>query len=227
MITVSLGGTEAVFALTDTPQSITSTFGKEAETVHNFTWITSKDINSGVIEYCAKDEFAGFNQKNIQTAVASSYGTNTDTDSRMVHKVELRDLKPGTDYVYHVGITGSYGPQGVFRTAGNEPYGFSFINITDTQGSTSKDYAIWKNTLDVALGKVPQARFLIHTGDMVDDGQKISQWNLFTGAVANELINLPIVPTLGNHDVLNSNNNNTCGDYKQVHNSGTAKRPGK
>jgi len=51
LVTVSIGGTEAVFALTDTPQSITSTFGKDAETMHNFTWITSKDINNGVIEY--------------------------------------------------------------------------------------------------------------------------------------------------------------------------------
>src|SRR5665647_532496 len=209
LVTVSIGGTEAVFALTDIPQSITSTFGKEAETMHNFTWITSKDINNGVIEYCVKDEFTVFEQKNIQTAVALSYGTNTDTDARMIHKVELRNLKPGTDYVYRVGATGSYGPQGVFRTAGNEPDGFSFLNITDTQGSTAKDYAVWKNTLDKALSKFPQARFLIHTGDMVDNGQKISQWNMFTGAVVNELMNFPIVPTLGNHDVLNSNNTNT------------------
>src|SRR5660397_196392 len=92
LVTVSFGGTEAVFALTASPQSITSTFGKEAETMHNFTWTTSKDINSGVIEYCAKDEFAGFGQKNIQTEVASSYGTNTDTDARMIHKVELMNF---------------------------------------------------------------------------------------------------------------------------------------
>src|SRR5665647_2256879 len=180
LVTVSVSGNEVVFALTDTPQSITSTFGKEAETMHNFTWITSKDITSGVIEYCAKDEFTGFGQKNIQTAGASSYGTNTDTDARMIHKVELRNLNSGTDYVYRVGTIWSYGPQGVFRTAGNEPNGCSFLNITDTQGYTAKDYAIWENTIDKALNNFPQARFLIHTGDMVDDG-KISQWNLFTG----------------------------------------------
>ncbi len=79
LVTVSFGGTEEVFALTASPQSITSTFGKEAGTMHNFTWITSNDINSGVIEYCAKNEFTGFGQKNIQTAVASNYETNTDT----------------------------------------------------------------------------------------------------------------------------------------------------
>lgn len=209
IFTLINGVSESTFAQTAQPQNITNSFGKEAETEHNFTWVTSSDIKESVIEYCIKDEFAGFDKNNIKIATAAGYEATTDLDKREIHKVELVDLKPGTDYVYRVGTLGNYSPQGIFRTAGNEPSGFTFLNITDTQGSTARDYAVWKNTLDKALAKFPQVRFLIHTGDMVDDGQKISQWDLFMGAVTNELIKLPIAPAVGNHEVLNKNKTNS------------------
>lgn len=44
---------------------------------------------------------------------------------------------------------------------------------------------------------------------MEDCGQKINQWNLFTNTVSNELMSLPIVPTMGNHDAINNNNTNS------------------
>lgn len=185
-----------------------SNFGKDPGTGRNFTWITSSATKSGVIEYCAKDKFNGSDKNNIIKVAAKSYETKTDLDKRAIHKVELVDLKPGTEYVYRVGSTGCYSPQGVFRTAGQVTDGFTFINITDTQGTSAGDYAVWKNTLDKALGKFPDARFLIHTGDMVDDGQRIKQWDLFTNAVGNELMNLPIAPTVGNHEMLNNNKTN-------------------
>ena len=215
LFTVNISSGGPAFALSIQPQSVTSTFGRDAETAHNFTWVTSPDIKVGVIEFCEKAEFKGFDRNPIQSKEATSVVTKTDSDIRMIHKVELSNLKSGTQYVYRVGTDGSYSEQGEFWTAGNESLetgnpssGFTFINITDTQGTTARDYALWKNTLDKALDQFPQARFLIHTGDMVDDGQKISQWNLFLGAAANELLNLTIAPAPGNHDVLNKNTTN-------------------
>lgn len=209
LVSTLLAGTyETVFAQTAVPKSVISNFGKDPETGRDFSWVTSSATKGGVIEYCAKDKFNGFDRNNIIKVTAQSYETKTDLDRRAIHKVELVDLKPGTDYVYRVGSIGCFSPQGVFRTAGQETGGFTFLNITDTQGTTAGDYAIWKNTLDKALGMFPNARFLIHTGDMVDDGQRINQWDLFTGAAGNELMNLPIAPVVGNHEMLNNNKTN-------------------
>lgn len=197
------------FAQASAPQRITNNFGKEAETSRNFTWSTEATIQTGLIQYCALDQFFGFDKDNIETVESQNYETQTDLYQSITHKVELVGLNPGTDYVYRVGSNESFSAQGHFRTAGNEPSGFTFIGVTDTQGSNDNDYAVWKKTLAAALSKFPDARFLVHTGDMVDDGQKINQWNLFQGAVANELMNLPIAPAVGNHDVFNGNKTNS------------------
>ena len=190
--------------------SVINNFGKDPATDRNFTWITSPSNKTGLIEYCPKSEFKKFSSSNITKAAATSYKVKTDTDNRMVHKVSLNKLKPGTEYIYRVvNQPDLFSAQGTFKTAEKELNQFTFIQITDTQGSDEKDYKLWKNTLIKALETFPDARFLLHTGDMVDDGQKINQWDFFANAVKPQLMNIPIVPAVGNHDAMNKNKTNT------------------
>ncbi len=203
------GATLTTAGLTKAPQYITNNFGENSSSQHNFTWETSLEIKTGGIEYCLKDQFSGFEKSNISKIVSTNYLDYTDVGNREIHKVEVGNLQAGKEYVYRVGSKGFFSSQGTFRTSGIDKSGFTFINITDTQGSNTKDYSIWKNTLDMALAKFPNTRFLVHSGDMVDDGQLINQWDMFTGAVSKEIINLPIAPVVGNHEVLNKNNTNT------------------
>lgn len=198
-----------VLALNTLPASIVNSFGKDPGTERNFAWFTSPTVKNSMIEYCAADRFAGFDKGNISRKVAYRYETKTDRDTRTIHKVELKNLKPGTEYVYRVGSKlGSFSPLGAFSTADPSHDSFTFVNITDTQGITAKDYAVWKNTLDKALAKFPGTRFVLHTGDLVDEGHKISQWDLFAAAAKSELMKLPIAPAVGNHDAFNRNNSN-------------------
>lgn len=209
-LTVFVSSPVISLALNSIPVNIVNNFGLDPKTEHNFTWASSIPVKNGILEYCKKEIFSGFDKLNIIKVSAVNYVTMTDQGKRAIYKVELKNLLPGTDYVYRVGLgTGNYSSQGSFRTAEQTIDSFTFINITDTQGTTAKDYSLWKNTLDKALHNFPTARFLIHTGDMVDAGQYISQWNLFTGAVKSELLNLSIVPVVGNHEVMNNNKTNT------------------
>jgi predicted ester cyclase len=122
------------------------------------------------------------------------------------------------EYVFRVGNgTDSFSSQGAFKTAEQDLNRFTFINITDTQGVTARDYAKWKDILDKALIKFPDARFLLHSGDMVDEGHKIAQWDLFAGAVKDEFMKLPIMPAVGNHEAFNKNGTNP--DVKNFTNS--------
>ena len=206
---MSISINTTVYAKTSKPQNITSTFGKEAKSEHNFTWVTNTGVEEGRIEYCERVEFKDFESENIIRVLANSYETKTNNDKRVIHKVELKNLKGNTDFVYRVGIDGNFSNKGFFSTSGKEPLGFTFINITDTQGDNSKHYDIWKNTLEKAVEKFPKAKFIVHTGDLVDNGSKIKQWDFFFGAVQNKLMNLPIAPAVGNHDILNKNSSNT------------------
>lgn len=175
--------------------------------------MTSAKIETGVVEYCETSSFQGFDKPNVIRVAARSYITNTDAEQRAVHKAQIENLKPGASYTYRIGSDkGGFSPQGAFKTAEESLNNFTFINITDTQGGSSKDYAVWKNTLDKALGRFPGARFLLHTGDMVDVGQDISQWDMFTKAVQPELLNLPLLPAIGNHEAINKNGTNN--DFK-------------
>jgi hypothetical protein len=200
---------EAASDQTAIPKSIINTFGKDPATGRCFTWNTSTAVKKGVVEYCVKDEFKGFYKSNILRVAARSYEVKNDLDKREIHKAELKNLKSGTEYVYRVGYTNGYSEKGTFKTAERDLKSFTFINITDTQGVAVGDYAKWKNILDKALEKFPNARFLVHTGDMVDNGDKTNQWDNFASAAKSELMNLSIVPVVGNHDVLNKNLTNS------------------
>ena len=190
------------------PFSITTNFGEDPGTGCNFTWFTSKPVKTGFVEYCKRKDFVGFDKSNIVRVEAKSTARKTDIDNRTIYKAAVNHLLPGTEYVYRVGSYGGYSAQGTFTTAGSDPGGFTFLNITDTQGGSARDYGVWKNTLDKALSKFPDARFLVHTGDMVDAGYLAKQWDMFVGAVQGELLNLPILPVVGNHEVTNKNKTN-------------------
>lgn len=189
--------------------SVLNNFGQDPKTERNFTWNTQQSVKNGYIKYCPKDEFQNFSANNIIVTEAYSYPATNDTGIRMIHKVSLKNLKPGTEYVYQIenGMD-SVSSQGTFKTAENKPSKFTFIQITDTQGLNEKDYQLWENTLGHALKRFPDAKFLLHTGDMVDNGQEIKQWDLFTNAVVPELMSLPIEPCVGNHEAINTNGTN-------------------
>lgn len=190
--------------------SVINNFGENPSTDRNFTWLSSASHKSGVIEYCPKNEFKGFDNTNIIKTAAQTYSIKTDIDNRMVHKVALSRLKPGTEYIYRIiSKPDIISPQGTFKTAETNLNQFTFVQITDTQGYDEKDYKLWNNTLKRAFGKFPDAKFLIHTGDLVENGDSINQWDLFANAVKLELMNIPIVPVVGNHDVLNENKTNS------------------
>lgn len=189
--------------------SVINNFGADPKTERNFTWLTRQEINSGFIEYCPKNEFESFSADNIIITKGRSYASTNDTGVRMIHKVTLKNLKPGTEYIYRIGNkTDIISTPGTFKTAEKNPASFTFIQITDTQGSKEEDYRLWENTLDYAMNKFPNARFLLHTGDMVDSGQEIKQWDFFTDASKSELMNLPLEPCVGNHEAINSNGTN-------------------
>ena len=198
-----------VFAQSSEPKSVFMNFGDNSQTGINFSWNTASKIKTGVVEYCQEDLFHGFTGANVLRVTAHSYEAKNDKDTRTIHKAELTNLKPGMEYVYRVGNgTDSFSPQSSFKTAGGDLKSFTFISLTDTQGESAKDYLKYKNILDKALEKFPETSFLIHTGDMVDNGDRISQWDLFSGAAKAELMKLPIAPSVGNHEAFNKNNTN-------------------
>jgi len=121
-------------------------------------------------------------------------------EDRAIGEVVLRDLAPATDYFYRVIRTT---PDG--RTLASDikalktnvppdqPWSFAII------GDTQRNPEITKKCADLAFTTRPN--FLLHCGDVVDDGYAKQQWlkDLFEPCAA-LLAHVPVYPTIGNHE---------------------------
>ncbi len=122
-----------------------------------------------------------------------------------VHKAEATGLKPGTKYFFRAGdqALDIWSATGTFETA---PAGgaFTFIDLTDTQAKEEDEAILSGETLSKALATVPNAKFVVHNGDVVENGHAEEEWNWLLGHSQKSLLNTTIVPAAGNHEPRNS-----------------------
>ncbi len=67
-------------------------------------------------------------------------------------------------------------------------------------GDTRSNPKVHRQLVQVMLGQ-PGISFVAHTGDLVGDGAKASEWNTFLGIVGPIAARVPFYPALGNHDL--------------------------
>lgn len=183
------------------PYDLVTTFKGDAKTSRAFTWYTSDPDSSGVLEI-VKGEVNSFTNTEVLTIEATSESIKTDHGTRGVHKAEVTGLEPGTIYTYRVGsgIEGEWSPAAEFTTEESEPAKVSFLNITDSQGQTSKDFKLWADTLNKAFQIFPEASFIVHNGDLTEDPEDSAGWDQLFGNVQGWISGIPLMPVTGNHD---------------------------
>jgi len=120
--------------------------------------------------------------------------------AQQISEVTLTGLKPGTRYFYRVTCTDESGQQlrgqqYSFQTVTSETTPWAFAVIGDTQ----RNPEVTKKCADGAFSKRPN--FLMHCGDVVDDGFAKNQWlkDLFEPC-SNLLAQIPMYPVIGNHE---------------------------
>lgn len=132
------------------------------------------------------------------------------------HEVKLTGLDTDTEYVYQVStentLVGSH-QSGVnsFTTAVPEgESGFSFVVYGDT-----RTYQERHKTLMNEMAK-EDIRFIMHTGDLVDDARVLSQLDGFFEAIRKPAKQIPFLPVIGNHEY----GSKYFYDYFDVHEGG-------
>src|SRR5262245_22546918 len=135
------------------------------------------------------------------------YGTATPFTNKAeenknvtIHEVTLKDLKPNSKYVYRVATTDADSKTVAskayqFMTAVDDEAAFSFGIIGDTQknptvtGQIAK--LIWER----------RPHFVIHCGDVVDNGPDKKEWEDELFRPCTELFaRVAVFPTIGNHE---------------------------
>jgi hypothetical protein len=119
------------------------------------------------------------------------------------HHARLSELKPGTRYNVVMDSDGERSPPMYFVTAPSDDVPFSLLFGGDSRSGAKARREMNAMIAEMAA-KNPQLLALVHGGDYVASGARLSQWSewlsdheLTTGSDGRLL---PIVPARGNHD---------------------------
>jgi hypothetical protein len=130
----------------------------------------------------------------VSAAKGPAHETKT-TEPLSFHSVELTGLEPATSYTYVV-KAGDAKAEGHFTTAPDEKKPFSFVlygdNRTDQAAHESVVRAILRTPSD----------FLVHSGDMVMEGNDDNDWNVFFTIERALLRDRCVFAAVGNHELL-------------------------
>jgi predicted phosphodiesterase len=113
---------------------------------------------------------------------------------RYINVVELKGLKPDTEYFYKCGRDNSFSKIQSFKTGHNSNKTFTFVSYGDTRKKINKVKEV-KNAMQHY-----KPNFAIHTGDFVFNGKSQRLWNKWFDAMDGFIDNFPFMATLGNHD---------------------------
>jgi hypothetical protein len=121
-------------------------------------------------------------------------------DGRIVthYRAEFTGLRPATSYAYRVGDATSFSVWHRFTTASADAAPFRFIYLGDAQnGLTDR----WPPIVRAAHVAAPDARFVVHAGDLMAEGYDDSLWGAWLAGMGAKAAEVPSIPVPGNHDL--------------------------
>lgn len=199
------------------PSHIAVTFGSSAASTRNITWLTKYSVTGTDIEllpYTANPVFTGVptTGAHIQAASKRVLRSYPGVDLGITgflnyefplvrHDITLTGLTPGQKYSYRVGdaAKGWWSAPGIIETADNSD-AFTIFHMTDPQSQNVKQYGAWANTVKTAFRLYPQSKFILSSGDLVDNRKNVNQWKWLLDTAAADLMNTPLMTTTGNHE---------------------------
>ena len=206
------------------PTSVSVTFGANPATSKNINWFTTPFIYGSdvqIIPYKANataNDFAGGStvsfsaDKSCETIMMTypnmDIGVYNVGESMSMnrHIVKITGLAPNSKYTYRVGDASRniWSKPASMETAKGDKTPFTFIYLTDSQSQTEKQYKdTYGKVIDDAFDRYSDAKFVLHTGDIVDNGANMLQWQwaLDTEGMADTTI----APVAGNHEPKGTN----------------------
>ena len=194
---------------TNIPTHITTARGEKDNAI-GFSWYSDSAASANVIplesvvQIAKKSDMVGNEFPAAKSTTYSGVPVAAST-GKYSNQVSVTGLDFSTEYVYRVGngTSNNWSDVGSFKTGGGAGSAFSFLYASDAQVTNPSEAAIWKNTLDKALAKNPDAAFMVHTGDQVDTANSETEFNAFFTPQAS-LLNMPLMPLTGNHDRANN-----------------------
>jgi Icc-related predicted phosphoesterase len=110
------------------------------------------------------------------------------------HQIVLDKLTPETEYFYKISGDGYESEIYKFKTAPKENTPFKFVVFGDTRTR----HNVHKTIVEKIISINPD--FVINTGDLVANGENLSDWDMFFEINKELMKTIPYYPVLGNHE---------------------------
>lgn len=209
------------------PSNIAITFGSDSAAAKNISYFTKyslKRTDIQIVPYSENPDFSkGSTVKFKSTAKCESAERHySGVDLGFIgviehpvyinrHTISISGLESGKKYSYRVGdaTRGWWSEPAVLETADNGT-SFGFFHGTDPQSVTETQYSNnWAAMLSEAF-KNHDAKFILSTGDMVDNGGNFRHWQRMFNTASSSLMNTTLMAASGNHEAKE--------DFAQVNN---------
>lgn len=182
------------------PERLISTPTTDMSTTRQFSWRTSADVTSSVVEYRIGDQ-----DVTVVTAQTGSPVTRTASDSTgdydwtiRAHSALLTGLTPATEYTFRVGDGAEAWSQWrTFTTASEQSEPFTFLYFGDGQNNL---HAYWAEAARQAYAAVPEAELVLHAGDMINHSDNDLEWAEWFAASPDDMAQKVHMPVSGNHE---------------------------
>lgn len=178
------------------PDRIMLTWSDDPTTTQSVSWRSFKPSEKIIGQIVEEQSRPDLETDAKTVSGTQSYLKRDGKEQDNYRQVTFRNLKPGTTYAYRVGDGEHWSSWNHFRTAG-ESGEFSFIYLGDAQNDLRSR---WSRTIRKAFQQEPNARFIVHAGDLINRSNSDSEWaEWYEGAgFIHQMI--PAVPTPGNHE---------------------------
>ena len=162
-----------VFRPSPRPDRIILTWEGDPATSQTVTWRTDTTVHKPIAELILADA-SPYLDDHEKEYHAETIQTDIPQTAASYHKFTFTNLSPGSVYAYRVG-NGKYWSEWYhFTTASaDKEKPFSFIYLGDAQ---NKIFHLWSRVIRAAYSDEPQARFILHAGDLINNAESNYEW---------------------------------------------------
>lgn len=193
------------FRSTSYPDRITLTWAEDPSTTQTVTWRTDANTNGAIAEIKQEDASPNMDEGSQRVTGQTQTFITKDGDTDHYHRVTFAGLAPSTQYVYRVGDGEHWSEWSQFRTG--DPKGseapYSFIYLGDSQNDLKSR---WSRAVRRAFRQQPDARFIVHTGDLINRATNDNEWGEWHYGAGFIHTMIPVLPTPGNHEFYRNEN---------------------
>lgn len=211
------------------PTMITVTPGNNTQTEFYVTWYTKSTVTGSDIEIYSDKNSSFLGKHFIGVEGVSAAFENVEVErtykilelgfvsigennvSLLRHTMKVSGLQAGCTYFFRVGDSSkNWWSKTITATTSEDADTLTFVHVSDSTGNTSSDFEIFDTVLSGALYKelYPDADFILHTGNYVDDAQDLRQWQKLLDGSDDKFMSNYIIPVAGSNDSLDTIKNN-------------------